>query len=180
MNSLFTANPDYVKYESLLLSLHELFMANQEESVQAEELYSVMEECEPHISQPEVQRLGGLSADLYMIQGKEIFEETDLTAEQIKERYAEASQREDWEAALTLLRTGEIVTSPPELAALRARLYALLGHTEASLRFPTLCGKVCRAERYCGVHLPENAREEAKAARGCRGFNRVTTFICAL
>ncbi|MCX6377942.1 MAG: hypothetical protein NT023_00465, partial [Armatimonadetes bacterium] len=127
-----------------------------------EELYSEMEECEPHISQPEVQRLGGLSADLYMIQGKEIFEETDFTAEQIKEQCAAASQREDWEAALTLLRTGKIVTSPPELADLRARLYALLGHTEASLRFQLYAEKYAVQSAIAAYTSPKTSAKRRK------------------
>lgn len=170
MRLQFANNPAYNRYEKGLILLHQFLMEGKNDTPEIDPIHEDLDDCTPYLDAAEVQRLGGLSADLYMIQGKEIFEETDLTAEQIKERCAEASQREDWEAALTLLRTGKIVTSPPELAALRA-----FGAYGGEPPLPTLCRKVCRAECYRGVHLPQNAREEAKAARGCRGFNRVTT-----
>lgn len=135
MKLLFENNPAYNKYEIGLIQLHQLLAEGKNDTPEIEPIHEELDDCVPYLNSAEVQRLRGLSADLYMIEGKEIFEKTDLTPEEVKERCAEASRQEDWEGVLALLRTGKIVSSAPELAALRARLYALLGHAEASRRF---------------------------------------------
>jgi len=162
MRLQFANNPANNRYEKGLILLHQFLMEGKNDTPEIDPIHEDLDDCTPYLDAAEVQRLGGLSADLYMIQDKEIFEETDLTAEQIKERCAEASQREDWEAALTLLRTGKIVTSPPELAALRARLYALLGHTEASLRFQLYAEKYAVQNAIAAYTSPKTPAKRRK------------------
>ncbi len=135
MRLQFADNPAYNKYETLLIQLHKLLAEGKNDTPEVDPVHDEMDECEPYLDSAEIQRLKGLSADLYMLQEKERFAKTNYSSEQIKEQCAEASQKEDWETVLALLRTGKVVSSPPELADLRARLYSQLGHTEASRQF---------------------------------------------
>jgi tetratricopeptide (TPR) repeat protein len=138
MNHRFTENPAYAEYEMLLRELHDLMAAGHDESPEAEAVRDRMEAPASALSREEIARLKGLSADLYMLQGEEIFEPTgdsELTPERRRAALKEAWDRQDWVAALALLRKGPPFFTQPQMAFLRFRAYAELGHLDSALMF---------------------------------------------
>ena len=133
--SQFAENPDYVQYECLLRELHRYIAAGLGNPDEAEAVREEMDAPEQRLTQDELMRLNGLSADLYMLQDDEIYEKYDGTQEGLRASLKSALDRHDHEAVLSLLRKGTPFLTPGQVAALRGRSYAALGHLETALSF---------------------------------------------
>src|SRR5437773_9116414 len=102
-------NRSFVEYEGLLKELHRLIAAGRGDSPEAEAVSERMELPEADLSRDELQRLKGLSADLYMLQDDEVCEplpESERTRERLGATLKEAWEQQDWPRALALLRKG--------------------------------------------------------------------------
>lgn len=147
MNNQFADNPFYVQYEALLEELHHLIAAGKGNEDEADKVRDEMDAPEQRLTQKEIMRLNGLSADLYMLQDDEVYEPYEGTQEELGAALAHALRRLDYEAILSLLRKGPLFLKPAHVAALRGRCYATLGHLETGLLFM----------RYAAGHEPEQA-----------------------
>ena len=66
-----------IEYEAALLRLNDLMAQDQDESLEGELLRDDLERLHWRLSDSEKERMGGLSADLYMLQDNEVFEVTE-------------------------------------------------------------------------------------------------------
>jgi tetratricopeptide (TPR) repeat protein len=135
--SLFEQNPSFVEHERLLYRLHEMMLAGQGDTDTADDLRERMELTWWKLSPEERDRLQWLSADLYQIEGDEIYEQVDdadRVAELAQEGAVAVAERR-WSDVLRLLRSRPSGASPDVVATVRALAYAGLGHPEAALRF---------------------------------------------
>ncbi len=147
MNHEFADNPKYVQCEVLLKEVHRLISEGKGDTDEADFIRDSMEEPEQGITPVEGARLRGLSADLYMLQDDDIYESYGGTQEDLRAALSEALRRLDYETILSLLRKGTPFLVPAQVAALRGRCYATLGHLETGLLFM----------RYAAEHEPEQA-----------------------
>src|SRR5438105_4980179 len=102
----FSDNPYYVEYEDLLKKLHRLIAEGKGASEEADTVRDEMDRPERELSSEELARLNGLSADLYMLQGDEIFETsgTDTATPELLASHLDAAWHEqDWQRVLELL-----------------------------------------------------------------------------
>ena len=130
----FADNPEYVTYERLLIELHRLIAAGKGDD-EADAVRDEVDAPEQKLSSEENDRLNGLSADLYMLQGDEVYEPYGGTREELIATLSEALSRHDYETILALLRKGTPFLRPAQVAALRGRCYAVLGHLDVGLLF---------------------------------------------
>jgi tetratricopeptide (TPR) repeat protein len=138
MSGRFADNPAYVQYETLLKQLHGLIAAGRGESHEAEAVRDAMDEPGGGLSREEVLRLKGLSADLYMLQGTEVFaadKAQKLELEELRSELDHLRQWNSWDSVLALLRRRAPTTPENAVAATRARAYAELGHADTALLF---------------------------------------------
>lgn len=137
MSDKFADNPRYVEYERLLMQLHSVIAEEKGDSEEADAIRVAMEPLWRHLSPEEIDRLDGLSADIYMLQDDEILTPFDQSKEELGQALREAVQKEQWEAILSLLRH-EVPGLTQETRALyRAKAYDYLGHAEVSMAFLT-------------------------------------------
>ena len=123
----FPDNPAYVKYETLLAKLHRLIAVGKGDDDEAEAVREGMDEPEQKLTQGEIMRLNGLSADLYALQNNEIYEPYSGTPEHLRADLNDAWGQGDYETTLALLRKGTPFLTPDRVAYLRGRSYAGLG-----------------------------------------------------
>jgi tetratricopeptide (TPR) repeat protein len=138
MAALFASNPSYIEYEKLLHELHQLMAQGKGDSPEADLIRDEMDRPWRELSEEEIARLNGLSADLYMLQGDEVFEplsEAERTRERLGPALKEANDRRDWQEVLALLRKGPQFLSPDQIAVIRAEAYKELGHLDTALMF---------------------------------------------
>lgn len=138
MTSRFADNPYYTLYESQLIDLHRLAAEGKGDSDGADSLRDAMEFPERELSDEELSRLNGLSADLYMLSGREQYEPSDsetVTPDQLRARIQAAWQSEEWDTVLRLFRRGEAGFSQDQIAYLRARAYEKLHHLHPASLF---------------------------------------------
>jgi tetratricopeptide (TPR) repeat protein len=133
----FALNPHFVRYEQLLLQLHDLIAAGEGNSDAADLIRDEMEGPERHLSRAEMDLLDGLSADLYMLSGQEIFEPLELgqTQQSLQAALRRVWQIQDMEALLRLLRKGPSNLTAEEMASLRSYAYEQIGVLESAVRF---------------------------------------------
>ncbi len=135
MTTRFNDNPAYRTYESLLTELHRLVASGQNDTTEVDAIHIQMDDVEPRLSQREIERLNGLSSDLYMLQGKEALAPTEMTQQQFTEALNDAHKRDDWEQVLCLLRMQSHSVPEYARAYLRARAYDQLGSLDTALLF---------------------------------------------
>jgi tetratricopeptide (TPR) repeat protein len=156
MDGRFAENPSYVEYERLLMALHRLIAEGKGDTDEADAVREQMEWPERNLSRDEMDRLNGLSADLYMLQGNEIFEslpQEERTRETLGIALKEAKDRRDWQKVLDLLRKGPVFLTSDQIAFIRTQAYKELGHLETALAFI----------EYAASLEPENALYDWKA-----------------
>jgi predicted Zn-dependent protease len=135
MSDRFMNNPAYVEYEALLRRLHDVAAQYGNDSTEADAVREQMDEPERRLTRSEINRLNGLSADLYMLQGEEILQTPPLDLDSMVRQIKEFQAWNDWDAVLGLLRRRPL-HAPPEAAAFsRARAYESLGHYDTALLF---------------------------------------------
>jgi tetratricopeptide (TPR) repeat protein len=138
MAQTFSDNPHYVEYERLLRQLHQLIAEGRGDTDEADRIREEMDEPWRKLRQEEVDRLNGLSADLYMLQADEIFEPADpeeRKPERLEPAIRVALDQHEWEQLLALLRLGPTFLSQDSVAFIRAQAYSELGHLDTALLF---------------------------------------------
>jgi tetratricopeptide (TPR) repeat protein len=166
----FAQNAYYVEYEHLLVRLHDA-MARGDEP-EADRLRDEMDRPERALSGAEIDRLNGLSADLYMLIDEEIYEPTEKNHGQIKEAIRKARDGEDDIALLALLRQGAAGFPPAAIAFLRAKAYERLGHLLPAIRFMRFAAETTSEDDAYSVSLVRllhDARQPEEALKAAQG-----------
>lgn len=137
--NLFADHVYYREYQQLLVDLHALIAAGQNQSQDAHDLRLRMEQVEGHLSEDEIVRLNGLSADLSMTHDREI-PDPDVVARVVLQdvpRLVDSSYKQrQWETVLELLRAGvSDVWRPDQIAYARSRAYAGLSEWTPAVAF---------------------------------------------
>lgn len=138
MKRMFNDNPSYLKCEVLLKNLHLFVTEGKNDSEEADQVREEMDDLERDLNSAEMERLNGLSADLYMLQDDEIYEPggmVGITPEQLNAQIRAAWENKDWDGMLRLLRKGPGLLSKDQVASLRAEAYGALGHLDTSVLF---------------------------------------------
>src|SRR3712207_6236197 len=97
---------DFMRYESLLLRWNDLTARGEDEGREGEWIQQEMRRLFSRLSAPERAYLGGLSADLYMLQEGQVYERFEGTEQELQQALQDAWIRRDWEMLLALLRKG--------------------------------------------------------------------------
>jgi tetratricopeptide (TPR) repeat protein len=121
----------YSEYKSLLMRLHNLLAEEKGRSEEARNIRREMDMPERSLTDEEMDHLDGLSADLYMLQGKEIFEPGNVSGEELRAAWKE----ERWEEVLQLLRKNIPGLGEANRAYLRAIAYERLGDVDCAYLF---------------------------------------------
>jgi tetratricopeptide (TPR) repeat protein len=133
----FHDNPAFVEYEDLLCRLHALMAEGEEDGAEAEVVRDAMDGPSKYLSEAEIGRLKGLSADLYLLSQSETFpigrEVLPLPVLLIKLKQHE--EEGDWEGVLAVLRQRGSEAPARAVAFARARAYAALGHLKVAIQF---------------------------------------------
>ena len=138
MTGRFADNPNYREHERLLLELSRLMAEGKGDTDEADAIRDAMDGSWLVLSREEKVRLRRLSAELYSIEEKEVFEPVDSaerTPERVGAAIGVAYEQKDWEAVLALLRKGPSFLSQDRIAYLRAVAYKELGHPDTALLF---------------------------------------------
>ena len=125
-----------VQYEALLIQLAQAMRAGDQQ--QSNQVRRAMELPERELDDTMMDRFDGLSADLYMLEGKEYFEYIDPTQaipDRLGKELREAWDSEKWERVLVLLRKSGAFLSQEQRAYLRAIAYENLGQLRSAFVF---------------------------------------------
>lgn len=136
MTITVTGNSASVQYETLLIQLAQAMKAGDRQ--QANELRRAMEMPERELDNAMMNRFDGLSADLYMLEGKEYFERIDpaqATPDYLGKDLKKAWENEDWKRVLALLRQDGSFLSQEQRAYLRSVAYEKLGQLRSAFVF---------------------------------------------
>lgn len=126
----------FEQYEALLILLAQAMKAADKE--RASQIRREMELPERELDDAMLDRLDGLSADLYMLDGKEHFERIvpeQVTPQHLVSDLKRAWEGQNWEEVLRLLRKDVPVISQEHRAYLRAISYENLELVRAALAF---------------------------------------------
>lgn len=149
MKPQFADNPDYNRYESLLVLLDDLDAIGKNDSDEAE---VVREEMDilfyKKLNEAEIERLEGLSADLYMLRNLEVPERLapGETPEMVEAATREAWRAQDMEALLAALRKAPAFLNREAVASLRSYAYGRLGHYYIAFLFKRLAAELNPAQ----------------------------------
>lgn len=136
---MFADNVHYREYQRLLVELHALIAAGQNRSPEARKLRDRMELAEANLSEDEIIRLNGLSADLSMTHDREI-PDPDVVArvppQEAPWLIESAFKSGKWEDFLELLRSdASRFLSVDQIAYVRSRAYEALGELAPAVAF---------------------------------------------
>jgi hypothetical protein len=146
MKPKFSENPDYRRYEQLLIRTHELIARGEGDSEEADAVREAMDAPWYRLSEAEQIRLRGLSGDLYMLQDEEVLQTPLLSLDDCIQRLIEAREWNDWGAVLGLLRHRPPAIFNETTALLRAQAYDGLGHPNAALLFLDFAHRAHRSD----------------------------------
>lgn len=127
------------QYVDLLRALHLLISAGQGDSAEADAIRDRMDEPWRHLDEVQVNRVRGLSADLYSLEAdpahrRELAVPTEEDRRKLRELSA-AKERRDHDAILRLLREVEPALEPSMVANLRGTTWLELGFPEIAALF---------------------------------------------
>lgn len=127
----------FERYKELLLELHDLIAEGRGNTPGANKVRQAMEGPERDLTEDEIELLDGLSADLYMLRGKEIFEPLapDESIADIAMKFSSARREHNWSDVLALLRKDVPEITEALRAYLRAVAYDKLGEVDVALSF---------------------------------------------
>ena len=135
MSGLFVNNPYFIELEARTKQLHRLIAEGKCNTEEADAVRDEMDTPWLRLTGAERQRLNGLSADLYMLQNREVSEPSDgRTKIQVGQAIFAAVKQEKWEDALALMRRPNLIPRE-KIALFRAQSYNNLGLNETSLLF---------------------------------------------
>jgi len=135
MKLKFSENPDYQRYEQLLIKTSELIARGEGDSEEADAVREQMDLPWYRLSEDEQTRLRGLSGDLYMLQNEEVLQSPLLSFDDFIEQLKEAREWNDWGTMLGILRRRPPRVFKEAAALLRAQAYDGLGHPNPALLF---------------------------------------------
>jgi len=134
--SNFAENPIYVQHEEFVQNLHALIASGQGDSGEADAIRDEMDDTYLALSQDERDRLGGLSADLYMLTDEEIFEDSVISDPMRRKIYFEKLVNAgNWVDLLKILRQETPWVDYATRAWMRGNIYERLGHLQTSILF---------------------------------------------
>jgi len=119
------------EYAQCMVDSHRSVRSGDED--RANELADEMEKIYPRLTQTEAYLTGGLSHDLYMLSGEEMYVPTQLSYSEIERQLLHAHDEHDGATMLPLLRHPGAV--PSRVAHLRSRAYDFIGCLPAALEF---------------------------------------------
>lgn len=131
-------NPALRESVDLLLQYRALGESVDEEKLALEEeLQEKIEQAWRGLSPEEMEMVWGISADLYMLEGAEVFQvpEPAVSPEEVWERAETSYRSSDLEAALKALRHGPAKAPAHRVAGIRGACYLKLGFADLALLF---------------------------------------------
>jgi tetratricopeptide (TPR) repeat protein len=132
------ANDHLRRYVAHLLELQSLMQDGRGNAGEADAVREAMEPHWEHLNVREQCLVRHLSSDLYMLEGREIYDEVppeERSGEVLGPGLVRAFDGHRWEELLALLRRGPAFLPPDRVAYVRARAWGELGLPEAAARF---------------------------------------------
>ena len=142
---MFRSNPHYVRFVDLLLRLHLLMKQGQEESVEANDIRESMDAPWDGLSPLEIDRVRGLSADLYTLEPESPIrhpESGGILDEAVRQELGGLLEECNWTAILRCLRDKSNAISADLAAYLRGRCWVELGDLDAGILFLTYAAEM--------------------------------------
>jgi len=163
----FSENPDYREYERLLIEVHRLIAHGRGDSTDADALREQLEVPASGLNTDEIVRLDSLSADLYMLQDKEVpapnFQQ--WSTDRLRAELKEAWEWNNWGMVLTVLRQNAArILTIAQIAYFRGRAYAELGHPAPALEFMRYAARLNHSFHYFELDLLRDS-DPAQAIR---------------
>ena len=148
MKPQFGENPNYNRYETLLVLLEDLDAIGMNDSDEAEVVREEMDTLYYRLNEAEINRIDGLSADLYMLRNLEVPERLapGETLEMVEAATREAWRTQNMEALLAALRKAPAFLGREAVASLRSYAYGKLGHHFIAFVFKRLAAELNPAQ----------------------------------
>jgi hypothetical protein len=133
----FNENNSYRRYVELLRQLHAALSSDPVDEALADEIRDEMDAPWYGLSSAEIDRVAGLSADLYSLEEKEDRPADALTDEGrlLKQKFERAFDHEQWHESLAALRKAARYYKLSDVSSARARIWSALGDDETSVLF---------------------------------------------
>jgi hypothetical protein len=132
----FSQNPVYREAEQWMLALHAHIRAGEGETSEADAIRDRLDVPWGQLSPEEVERLDGLSGDLYMLMGEETFVEVSSEQrQQLPVLLSEAFRARRFDEVLVLLRWNPSFLNRDQVPYIRARAWMELGHFAPAVLF---------------------------------------------
>ena len=136
---MFADNVHYREYQRLLVELHALIAAGQNQSAEARRVRGLMERAEADLSEEEIIRLNALSADLSMTHDREIPDPdvvARVPAQDVPRLIDSAYKAGKWDDVLELLRAGvSHLWRVDQIGYVRSRAHEGLGELAPAVAF---------------------------------------------
>src|SRR5437870_4028437 len=131
-----TMNPNYRAYVRGVRELHQLCVAGNEDSPEADAIRDATDGPWEALSEVERERVGNLSEDLYsLVEPPPAPQPMNPQAEAKLSEAFEARQRGEWDRALELLRRWAAFLAPDVVSFFRGRIWLDAGDTETAVLF---------------------------------------------
>lgn len=132
------------RYESLLLSLHELIRQEKGSSTAASDIRDELEQLREQLTEIQIDRVDGLTGDLYSLNGSESFDDySDEERMVALTRAGKAFESSEWDGVLDALRVAAPKLAHDQLAMTRGRCWHRLERYTIAVTFYDLASK-CR------------------------------------
>jgi tetratricopeptide (TPR) repeat protein len=178
-----TSNQAFAQYERMLIHLAEAMKAGDKESANA--IRREMEIPERELDGAMLDRLDGLSADLYMLDGKEYFERhpSEFTPQRLISDLRQSWDNQEWEDVLKQLRQGVLPLSEEHRAYLRAIAYENIGQIRSALVFMDHAARLNPTDfiyKYNALKYLVSLGEDSEAVQRASSYAQETTTPPAL
>lgn len=169
-----TPSHDFRYSLQLLKQLHFLHQCGDDEGSEADDTREAAADLWWKLSQAEQQRLEGLSADLYSIgEDRQVISNV---SDEVAKSFRTATEAEDWDEALAVLRQHEKELPPRDVAAMRGVAWGTLGQQDvASLFFAEACRLEPRDIRFKCLYLRSLVRSGELAEAKAKAVEFATT-----
>lgn len=135
---MFRDNPAYVRCVRLLIDLHLLMKEGKDETAEGDRIRDEMDECWPALSEAEVERINGMSADLYTLEPDSPIrhpEDGGIRSEEARETLQSLLGRNAWQEILEYLRANSSQIPAGTAAYYRGGCWLQLEEIEAAILF---------------------------------------------
>lgn len=133
----FNENASYRRYIGLLHELHARISSGKSDDADADEIRDQMDRPWYGLSRVEIDRVRGLSADLYSLEIKQDRAPAALTDEgrALCDEFQDALQAKQWDRALGVLRNASRFMKLSDVSFARGRIWRELGDYETAILF---------------------------------------------